>query len=154
MHICSLTLLLKQSDCSIDAVRGILTRRDPSFWPRLPGLTKLMGRFTKDGDWRKALAIFDSLPVLGLRPDTTISNAAIAACDKGRFALSTAMVYPSPPRCTPPMLAVPFCLRLCVFAPCLVVSSFVGGTLVAIACRVHTGDAVCPPRTPSVLTLS
>jgi hypothetical protein len=45
-----------------------------------------MGRFTKDGDWRKALAIFDCLPLLGLRPDTTISNAAIAACDKGTLA--------------------------------------------------------------------
>ena len=83
MHACSLTALLKQSDCSAEAVRGILTRRDPSFWPRLPGLTKLMGRFTKDGDWRKALTIYESLPLLGLRPDTTISNAAIAACDKG-----------------------------------------------------------------------
>ena len=81
-------MLLKQSDCSTEAVRGILTRRDPSFWPRLPGLTKLMGRFTKDGDWRKALAIFDSLPLLGLRPDTTISNAAIAACDKGALCVT------------------------------------------------------------------
>jgi pentatricopeptide repeat domain-containing protein 1 len=27
--------------------------------------------------------VFECLPVLGVRPDTTITNAAISACDKG-----------------------------------------------------------------------
>jgi pentatricopeptide repeat protein len=42
-----------------------------------------MAKFTKEGEWQKALSIFSSLSALGLRPDTTIANAAIAACDKG-----------------------------------------------------------------------
>ena len=55
----------------------------PGFRPRLPGLTKLMSRYSRSNEWQKAIAIFDSLPLLRLAPDTTITNAAIAACDKG-----------------------------------------------------------------------
>lgn len=82
-HRCSLTAQLTRCESSAEAVASVLTSTEMAFSPRLPGLTKLMGKFTKDGEWRKALAIFDTLPSIGLHPDTTITNAAITACDKG-----------------------------------------------------------------------
>lgn len=42
-----------------------------------------MSRFSKEGNWQKSLAIFDALPALAVTADTTLTNAAIAACDKG-----------------------------------------------------------------------
>ena len=53
----------------------------------MPGLTKLMSKLSKEGSYRKALEIFDGLPKLGIAYDTTITNAAISACDKGDFVL-------------------------------------------------------------------
>lgn len=50
---------------------------------RLPGLTAMMGRFTKQGHWAVSLEIFHVLPSLGLELDTTVCNAAIAACMRG-----------------------------------------------------------------------
>ena len=47
------------------------------------GLTKMVSRLGKEGCWRKALEIYQSLPQTGVRPDTAITNAAISACDKG-----------------------------------------------------------------------
>eukprot|EP00892_Ulva_mutabilis_P012355 jgi/Ulvmu1/9492/UM052_0062.1 len=79
----SLTAQLTRCESCAEAVSDILTSTESSFSPRLPGLTKLMGKFTKDGEWRKALAIYETLHAIGLHPDTTITNAAITACDKG-----------------------------------------------------------------------
>jgi pentatricopeptide repeat protein len=42
-----------------------------------------MSKLSKEGSYRKALEIFDVLPRLGITYDTTITNAAISACDKG-----------------------------------------------------------------------
>lgn len=81
--VCSLTAQLTRCESSAAAVKAVLVGTEASFSPRLPGLTKLMGKFTKDGEWLKALAIYESLPSIGLHPDTTITNAAITACDKG-----------------------------------------------------------------------
>lgn len=50
---------------------------------RLPGLTAIMGRFTKSGQWAISLDIFDTLPALALPRDTTVCNAALAACMRG-----------------------------------------------------------------------
>lgn len=50
---------------------------------RLPGLTAIMGRFTKSGQWAISLEIFDTLPALALPRDTTVCNAALAACMRG-----------------------------------------------------------------------
>lgn len=50
---------------------------------RLPGLTAIMGRFTKSGQWAVSLDIFDTLPALALPRDTTVCNAALAACMRG-----------------------------------------------------------------------
>jgi pentatricopeptide repeat protein len=47
------------------------------------GLTKLLSQLTREGNWQKGLEVFESLHVLGVVPDTTITNAAISACDKG-----------------------------------------------------------------------
>ena len=47
------------------------------------GLTKLMSKLSKEGDYDKALDIYYALPELGIRYDTTITNAAISSCDKG-----------------------------------------------------------------------
>ena len=49
----------------------------------LPGLTKLVSQLSREGNWQKGLEMFENLDVLGVRPDTTITNAAISACDKG-----------------------------------------------------------------------
>jgi len=38
---------------------------------------------SRDGHWQKGLEVFESLPEMGLTPDTTITNAAISACDRG-----------------------------------------------------------------------
>ncbi|GLI70055.1 hypothetical protein VaNZ11_014825, partial [Volvox africanus] len=54
-----------------------------TFRPRLPGLTKLVSQLTREGQWSKGLEVFDALDCVGLLPDTTITNAAISACDKG-----------------------------------------------------------------------
>ena len=43
----------------------------------------MVSRLGKEGCWRKALEIYQSLPQTGVCPDTAITNAAISACDKG-----------------------------------------------------------------------
>lgn len=43
----------------------------------------MVSRLGKEGCWRKALEIYQSLPQTGICPDTAITNAAISACDKG-----------------------------------------------------------------------
>jgi len=53
------------------------------FQPELTGLTKLVSQLSREGNWQKGLEVFENLDVLGIRPDTTITNAAISACDKG-----------------------------------------------------------------------
>lgn len=42
-----------------------------------------MSKFGKEGCWRKALGVYESLHILNIVPDTAITNAAISACDKG-----------------------------------------------------------------------
>lgn len=54
-----------------------------SFRPRLPGLTKIVSKLSKEGSWRKALEVYEVVEELGLRPDTALTNSAISACDKG-----------------------------------------------------------------------
>ena len=54
-----------------------------TFRPRLPGLTKMVSRLSKDGMWKKALEFFEAASNLGFEPDTALVNAAISACDKG-----------------------------------------------------------------------
>ena len=47
------------------------------------GLTKLVSQLTREGQWAKALEVYEALPSIGIAPDTTITNAAITTCDKG-----------------------------------------------------------------------
>lgn len=42
-----------------------------------------MSNLTKEGHWAKALEVYEALDAVGVRPDTTITNAAISSCDKG-----------------------------------------------------------------------
>lgn len=49
----------------------------------LPGLTKLISKLNKAGQWRQGLTVFHVLPSLGLVPDATVANAALGACDRG-----------------------------------------------------------------------
>jgi pentatricopeptide repeat domain-containing protein 1 len=46
-------------------------------------LTKLVSQMSREGHWAKSLEVYESLSAVGMRPDTTITNAAISACDKG-----------------------------------------------------------------------
>lgn len=55
----------------------------PTVNPHAAGLTKLVSQLTREGQWSKGLEVFDALDAVGLLPDTTITNAAISACDKG-----------------------------------------------------------------------
>jgi pentatricopeptide repeat protein len=80
---CSLARNLESCESSSEAVQVVLSNVALHFKPRLPGLTKLMSRFSKSNNWHKALHIFESLHLCGITADTTIANAAIAACDKG-----------------------------------------------------------------------
>jgi pentatricopeptide repeat domain-containing protein 1 len=47
------------------------------------GLTKLVSQMSREGHWAKSLEVYESLDAVAVRPDTTITNAAISACDKG-----------------------------------------------------------------------
>lgn len=62
-------------------VRAILLQA--SFRPRLPGLTKMVSKLSKEGAWRKALEVYETVEAMGLMPDTALTNSAISACDKG-----------------------------------------------------------------------
>ena len=80
---------LAASLASVEAGRGEVRKvlqaaNQGNFRPRLPGLTKLVSQLTREGQWLKGLELFESLDAIdGLVPDTTITNAAISACDKG-----------------------------------------------------------------------
>jgi hypothetical protein len=54
-----------------------------SFRLRLPGLTAIMGRLTKQGQWAVSVEVLQGLPELGLQMDTAICNAGLAACMRG-----------------------------------------------------------------------
>lgn len=51
--------------------------------PPSPGLTKLVSKLSKEGCWRKALEVYESVEEMGLHSDTALTNAAISAADKG-----------------------------------------------------------------------
>lgn len=76
---CSLRRLLEASSDAKEDVAAALQHTSDGFAPGLPGLTKLVSLFTKQGKWRKALAIYDVLGCLGLQPDLVICNAALGA---------------------------------------------------------------------------
>jgi Pentatricopeptide repeat domain len=66
-----------------DAVLLTLRHHRGQFVPQLPPMTKLIAKLTKQGDWAKALLVFQCLPDVGLRADTTVTNAALTACGRG-----------------------------------------------------------------------
>ena len=43
----------------------------------------MISKLSKEGAFRKGLEVFYTLPDMGIAYDTTITNAAISACDKG-----------------------------------------------------------------------
>ena len=94
---CRLKLLLDSCDNSPASVRAALLHTTPDFAPGLPGLTKLISKFSKEGAWRKALAVFRSVSALGLRADTTIMNAAIAACGVAQDATAARRIFDAMP---------------------------------------------------------
>lgn len=77
---CSLRRLLESSSDAPEDVAAALQHTADGFVPGLPGLTKLVSLFTKQGKWRKALAIYDTLDCLGLQADLVICNAALGTC--------------------------------------------------------------------------
>lgn len=76
-----LTNALMEAREGTGQVREILLTA--SFKPRLPGLTKMVSKLSKEGAWRKALELFETVEELGVSPDTALTNSAISACDKG-----------------------------------------------------------------------
>lgn len=76
-----LTSALMNAKEGTGEVAEILMRT--TFRPRLPGLTKLVSKLSKEGSWRKSLEFFEAASKLGFQPDTALTNAAISACDKG-----------------------------------------------------------------------
>lgn len=79
--MCRLQAALQEASPGTNQVPSILV--NVQFPLRLPGLTAIMGRFTKQGRWAVSLEIFQVLPALGLERDTTVCNAALAACVRG-----------------------------------------------------------------------
>jgi hypothetical protein len=73
------------------------------YWPKqrfafnafFTGLTKLLSQLTREGQWAKALEVYEALGYVGIAPDTTITNAAITACDKGGQWATPRAVYRS-----------------------------------------------------------
>ena len=94
---CRLKLVLAQSDSSTASVTAALHNTAPGFSPGLPGLTKLVSKFAKEGEWQKALEIFRNVGTVGLQADTTITNAAIAACGTGRDAEQAQAIFDNMP---------------------------------------------------------
>ena len=47
-----------------------------------------MSNMSRSGAYRKALEVYYTLPQLGISYDTTITNAAISACEKGTLLLN------------------------------------------------------------------
>lgn len=43
----------------------------------------MVSKLSKEGAWRKALEVYETVEDLGLIPDTALTNSAISACDKG-----------------------------------------------------------------------
>ncbi|GAX82150.1 hypothetical protein CEUSTIGMA_g9578.t1 [Chlamydomonas eustigma] len=77
----SLSTALSTVQAGTGDVRRVL--ESATFRPRLPGLTKLVSQLTREGHWQKGFEVFETLSVLSIAADTTITNAAISACDKG-----------------------------------------------------------------------
>ncbi|KAL4429625.1 hypothetical protein ABPG77_008674 [Micractinium sp. CCAP 211/92] len=82
-------------------VRACLLRA--AFKPRLPGLTKLVSKLSKEGAWRKALEVFEAVEEMGLVPDTALTNSAISACDKGGRWQKALEIFESMERQRPPL---------------------------------------------------
>jgi pentatricopeptide repeat protein len=80
-ELCRLQAVLREAKPGSGQVAEALLQ--VAFPLRLPGLTAIMGRFTKSGQWAISLDIFDTLPALALPRDTTVCNAALAACMRG-----------------------------------------------------------------------
>lgn len=76
-----LTQALSHARDGTGHIRAILV--SAAFKPRLPGLTKIVSKLSKEGAWRKSLEVFEAVDDLGIVPDTALTNAAISACDKG-----------------------------------------------------------------------
>ena len=77
-----LTRALVEAREGTGQVREILLTA--SFRPRLPGLTKIVSKLSKEYSWRKALEVFETVEEMGgLQADTALTNSAISACDKG-----------------------------------------------------------------------
>ena len=78
---CRLQAALQDARAGTGEVAALLRR--VSFRLRLPGLTAIMGRLTKQGQWAVSLEVFRGLSALGLDVDTMVCNAALAACMRG-----------------------------------------------------------------------
>ena len=63
-------------------MKSVLVSLAPDVRPRLPALTRLVARYSKRSDPAKALAVYDSLDVLGIAADNIMAYAAVEACRK------------------------------------------------------------------------
>ena len=80
---CRLKSIIDAVPANMASLAAVLLNTAPGFTPGLPGLTKLVSTLSKEGQWAKALALFDAAPLTGLPVDTTLTNAAIAAAGRG-----------------------------------------------------------------------
>ncbi|KAL4458358.1 hypothetical protein ABPG75_013223 [Micractinium tetrahymenae] len=96
-----LTASLLEAREGTGEVRACLLRA--AFKPRLPGLTKLVSKLSKEGAWRKALEVFEAVEEMGLVPDTALTNSAISACDKGGRWQKALEIFENMERQRPPL---------------------------------------------------
>lgn len=89
---CRLRRLLE--GCNDDGAVMLALRNAPyDMWPDLATITKLIARYAKTGNCARALAVYNSLHVLRLQPDVTVSNSALWACERAGNAGAAWTVY-------------------------------------------------------------
>lgn len=123
----------------------------------LPGLTKLISKLNKAGQWREGLTVFHVLPSLGLVPDATVANAALGACDRGGDGAAAWSIFEIMEVCALEADAITYkalvaalsksghwrrCVLVCaavlsaVFTVCCRVMAAEEGVLACLSCRV------------------
>jgi pentatricopeptide repeat protein len=85
--------VIESCEPTLEAVSLALHLKRGEFDPTLPAMTKLIAKLSKQGDWMKALFVYQCLPQLGLCADTTVTNAALTACGRGSDAARAREVF-------------------------------------------------------------
>eukprot|EP00892_Ulva_mutabilis_P001864 jgi/Ulvmu1/11679/UM008_0089.1 len=90
-HLNRLKALLSQCEPTTNAFVHVLLHCGVPC--TLPLITKLVSKFNKSGQWRRGLALYWALPVVGLEADAQMANAALGSCARGGDAAAAWALY-------------------------------------------------------------